>query len=410
MQSPFSRPHYAWIIAGVGLLASFCCLGLARFAFGMMLPGMADNLGLDYGQQGILGTGYFLGYLACVAMLPILTRRLSARQLITIGLLIISMTLAAISQTREFALLTFLYALTGIGSGCAFVPVMSLASHWFHPSHRGRAAGIFLAGAGLGIIVSGFIVPRLQPAFGLAPWQVGWLVFAGLSLILAVISAVMLRNRPAEMGLQPYGRPPGPDVSTERPARDHSSGRSVILHLGAIYALYGLTYMVYTTFIVTTMVQDFTLSRDDAGDLWAWVGFISMFSGALFGLISDHLGRRMGMMIAFAVFCLAYALVALNMGPLGLYISITLFGFTAWSIPTIISAAAGDYLGVDAAAGGLAMMTFIFTIGQSVGPAMGGYLAQATGGFAVGYGITAALAVVAIMLCFWLRPPHRAPV
>ena len=402
----FPRLHYAWVISGVAILAVFCCLGLARFAFGMMLPGMAQDLGLDYSQQGLLGTGYFVGYLLTVAPLPYLAPRLGARRIVSAGLLTITLALAGFSLSSDFVVLTILYLIAGIGSGGAFVPVMSLASHWFHPSHRGRAAGIFLAGAGLGIIVSGFVVPRLEPLFGFTDWQVGWLIFSCLSLVLALLTAVLLRNNPAELGLEPYGRP-GPLASGSDGPADTRGFRSIVLHMGAIYAIYGATYMVYATFIVTTMEQDFTFSRDHAGQVWAWIGFFSIFSGALFGFLSDHLGRRNGMIIAFGVLGLAYFLVSMNFGLAGLYISIALFGFAAWSIPTIISAAAGDYLGIQAAASGLAVITLMFAIGQSLGPVGGGIVAELTGDFTMAYGISAALCVLAITLCLWLRPPSH---
>jgi predicted MFS family arabinose efflux permease len=402
----FPRLHYAWVISGVSILAVFCCLGLARFAFGMMLPGMAQDLGLDYSQQGLLGTGYFVGYLLTVATLPFLAPRLGARRLVTTGLLTITLALAGLSLSSDFVVLTILYLIAGIGSGGAFVPVMSLASHWFHPSHRGRAAGIFLAGAGLGIIVSGFVVPRLEPWSGFTDWQVGWLIFSWLSLVLALLTAVLLRNNPAELGLEPYGRPGPLSSASDRPA-DRRGFRSIVLHLGAIYAIYGATYMVYATFIVTTMEQGFTFSRDHAGQVWAWIGFFSIFSGALFGFLSDHLGRRNGMIISFGVLGVAYFLVSMNFGLAGLYISIALFGFAAWSIPTIISAAAGDYLGIEAAASGLAVITLMFAIGQSLGPVGGGILAELTGDFSMAYGISAALCVLAITLCLWLRPPSH---
>jgi MFS family permease len=407
LASQTSRLHYAWVIAGVGILVVFCCLGLARFAFGMMLPGMALDLGLDYSQQGLLGTGYFVGYLVTVATLPYLAPRLGARRLITLGLLTISCALVGISLNRDFWLLTTLYSIAGIGSGAAYVPMMSLASHWFHPSHRGRAAGIFLAGAGLGIIVSGFVVPVLEPLYGLAHWQVGWLFFAGLSLVLAIISGLLIRNSPKDKGLQPYGIQATPTSKTSPiPGSARQRSRGIILHLGAIYALYGATYMVYATFIVTSMEQTYALDRAGAGQLWAWIGFFSMFSGALFGFISDHLGRRMGIMIAFAVLGLSYSMVAFELGLAGLYVSIVLFGFAAWSVPTIISAAAGDYLGVEAAASGLAIMTLLFAVGQSAGPVGAGYLAELGGGFATSYGTAAGLCVLAIILCLWLRRPE----
>lgn len=383
------------------------CLGLARFAFGMMLPLMARALDLNYTEQGILGTGYFVGYLGMVATLPWLVPKLGPRRLTTLSLLLVAISVCAFALTRDFHVVVGLYVLAGIGSGGAFVPTMSLASQWFHPSHRGLAAGISLAGAGTGIMLSGLTVPHLEPAYGFDDWQVGWMFFGAIAFVLALICALFFRDTPAQIGLEPFGTPSTPpqdQVTNEavQPLRAHFP---VLLHLGGIYAIYGATYLIYATFVVTSMIDDFGLDHADAGQLWVWVGFFSIFSGALFGRLSDKLGRRGGLMAAFATMASSFILVALPLGEIALYVSVFLFGISAWSIVTIMSAAAGDYLGARNAAAGLAILTFLFTIGQTIGPAAAGILAEWRGGFELGFGLCAALAVAAVVWSGFLRPP-----
>jgi len=60
-QSKPERLHYGWIVALVGTLTIFACLGLARFAFGMLLPAMREALGMSYDEMGFLGTANFSG-------------------------------------------------------------------------------------------------------------------------------------------------------------------------------------------------------------------------------------------------------------------------------------------------------------------------------------------------------------
>ncbi len=66
-----------------------------------------------------------------------------------------------------------------------------------------------------------------------------------------------------------------------------------------------------------------------------------MFSGPLFGWLSDRMGRKIGMMVVYTLFTISYVLVAADLPNSFLYASIGIFGLTVWSIPTIMSAAVG---------------------------------------------------------------------
>lgn len=400
-------PHYAWVVAAIAMLVVLGALGLARFAFGMVLPAMAADLGLDYREQGFLGTSYFVGYLAVVVVMPWLAPKLGPRRLCSGGLAVITAGLLGMVLVRDYGLLSGSYFIVGLGSGAAFVGAMALPSFWFHPSHRARGAGVATAGAGVGILISGLLVPQVSAAFSLARWQVIWLIFAVAISAVGVLAAAWLRDRPQDLGLTPYGKArasPPPTHSTTI----HTDGPRnwpFLLHLGTIYALFGASALTYTTFIVTTMVDGLSVTPATAGVLWAGVGGLSIFSGALFGNVSDRFGHRAGMISALSVQAIAYALVATGTGLPGLYVSIGLFGLSAWSMPTIVAAATGDYLGAENAAAAFAILTFMFALGQVAGPAGAGLLADFSGGFALSYGVAAGLNGVAVLLCLVLRPP-----
>lgn len=167
--------NYAWIVAATGSIAMFCGLGLGRFAFGMLLPSMSASLGLNYTQSGILGFTNLIGYLVAVLLSPLIIPRFGTRATATASLLLIAVSMLGMAFTTSFPLLCALYVLTGIGSGGVVLPMMSVMSHWFFPSHRGLALGLVMAGPGFGIILSGFVVPKLLPTSGLLSWQMGWL-------------------------------------------------------------------------------------------------------------------------------------------------------------------------------------------------------------------------------------------
>ena len=402
--------HYAWIIVGTGTLVILACLGIGRFALGMLLPSMAASLNLSYAQIGFISTGNFIGYLIAVLLCAPLARKIGSRQLIIMALAMIALSMALISRAGTFSTVMAFYFVTGMGSGAANVPMMGLITAWFDRAIRGRAAGFAVIGSGFAIILSGKLIPYVNGVNGPEGWRTSWLILAGIVAAIACLAFVVLRNHPEDKGLRPLGTDetafvPGHHLAGA-PQENIYRNKTLYL-LGAIYFLFGYTYVIYATFIVTTLVKERGFSETVAGNFWSWVGFLSLFSGPVFGTLSDRLGRKAGLMIVFSLQMLAYLLVAANLPPLFLYLSIGFYGMVAWSIPSIMVAAVSEYVGFDKALAAFGFITFIFGIGQITGPSIAGILAERTGSFSSSFFMAAAFAGSAIILATFLQKPRR---
>ncbi len=388
------------------------CLGFGRFALGMLLPSMASSLGLSYAQIGYISTGNFIGYLASVLLCAPLARRIGSRQLIIAALGVIALSMALISRAKSFGPVFALYLVTGIGSGASNVPMMGLITAWFDRTVRGRAAGFVVIGSGFAIILSGRLIPLVNRTVGPEGWRTSWLILAGVNIVVAGLAWLLLRNRPSEKGLEPLGGEEGAFVPSSAPAaaQRESIYRNPSLYLlGGVYFLFGYTYVIYATFMVTALVKERGFSEDLAGNFWSWVGFLSLFSGPVFGSLSDRLGRKAALMIVFTFQLVAYLLVAADLPALFLYLSIGAFGICAWAIPSIMVAAVSEYVGAERALAAFGFITFIFGIGQISGPTVAGLLAERTGTFSSSFFMAAALAGAAILLASFLRRPHETP-
>ncbi len=410
MAGPESRTrsfHYAWVIVGTGMLCVFACLGFGRFALGMILPSMASGLGLSYAQLGYVSTGNFVGYLASVLVCAPIAARIGSRRLIFLALLLVGTSMLLLGRAAGFASLLALYTLTGIGSGAANVPVMGLIARWFHSAKRGRAAGFVAIGSGFAIIVSGWLIPFINRLEGADGWRTCWLVLGAAVTAIAFVSVLLLRNRPEEKGAEPFGADrASAGASQAMAAAAHLAvGSRPVYVLGALYALFGFTYAIYVTFIVTALVRERGVSEGVAGTFWSWVGLLSLLSGPVFGTLSDRLGRRTALVLVFFLQMLAYALAAGDLPRVSLYLSVAFFGVAAWSIPSIMLAAISDYVGPERALGAFGFITFFFGIGQIAGPSIAGLLAESTGSFSSSFLLAAALAAAAIATCSLLARP-----
>ena len=410
---PISAPdtnrslHYGWVIVAVGALVLFSCLGLARYAYTMLLPAMQAGLQLPYDRMGLIGTANFSGYLVAVVLSPWLIRRFRPRAVISAGLLLIALCMVGISQSRGFLPVALLYALTGLGGGFANIPLMALVPCWFRSQARGRAAGLIIGGNGLAIICAGYLIPLLNRSYGADGWRMAWLLLAAMAVLIAGVAALWLRNTPSEKGLEPLGAVKADLAAASPVPHEHRGDGMLLFRLGLLYLAFGATFMVFGTFIVTSMVREFGLSEAQAGHYWSWVGFFSVFSGVGFGALSDRIGRKQGMILVFLVQSTAYLLAGLKLGTVGLVLAIVLYGSAVFAIPAIMAAAVGDYLGTARAASSFATITLFFAVGQTVGPAAAGLLARLYDSFAPAYLCAAVVTLSAALFTLFLPAPRK---
>ena len=399
--------RYRWVIVAAGICGLFASLGIGRFALGMLLPAMGEALNLSYAEMGGIGTVNFCGYLMAVLFCGKLSRRYSPRLLISAALLLVGLSMITIGFVEQLPLIAFLYFLTGVGSALSNVPIMALISTWFPPSSRGRAAGLVVIGNGLGIIMSGYLVPKLNS--GGYGWQVGWITLGTIACCSAAVCWLIIRNRPSNLETVFSGKVSGlsGDDTRTSPAAVEKRFQPIFIHCAAIYFLFGFTYVIYATFFVTSLVQERGFSEQEAGYLWSWVGFLSLVSGPLFGSLSDRFGRKAGLVTVFCIQAAAYTMAISTLPEQFLYLSILCFGIVAWSVPSIMAALVGDTAGPQRAAAVFGFVTFVFGIGQVAGPFCAGALAEMTGGFTLSFALATFFGLAAALLSSLLPGPNR---
>ena len=397
--------HYGWYVVAAGTLCIFASLGMGRFALGMLLPAMAESLKLTYSQMGLISTSNFIGYLVAVLFCSYISVKIGSRLLIFFALLLVAVSMLLISRANSFTTVAIIYTLTGVGSGASNVPMMALVASWFSTRQRGKAAGFVVIGSGFAILLSGKLIPYLNQLSVADGWRTSWLVLGIIVLFISIICFVVIRDTPAELGLEPVDSNKKSRMGTTPKFAEESfsASRKDIYHLGAIYFLFGYTYVIYATFIVTTLVQERGFSEAVAGNFWSWVGFLSLFSGPVFGTLSDKLGRKTGLILVFTIQMFAYLLVALSLPVKFLYLSIGCYGIVAWSIPSIMTALVGDYVGPQKTARVFGFITFIFALGQIAGPAIAGFLAEKYGSFSSSFLMASVFAGLAVFLSSRLK-------
>ena len=412
--------HYGWVILFMSVVTVLGSLGFARFGYTMILPHMKEGLGLTKTQAGNLATGNFVGYLILAIVGGFLAARYGPRVVISLAMLLVGVTMFLTGLAPSFQMALVWRTLTGVGSGGSNVPVMGLVPAWFGTKRRGLASGIAAGGSSVGLAITGPLIPRIIDAYGATGWRYSWYYLGAMTVIIAILCFVLLRNRPEEKGLRAIGSdeslPPPPQGRPLDGSRDRASSlqwglvykSGAVWHLALIYVMFGFSYIIYATFFADYLTGEAGFTKEAAGWLWMLAGLVSFVSGFIWGTVSDVIGRKYGLALVYFLQGLCFITFGLWKATPGYYLSVFLFALTAWSIPAIMAATSGDYLGPRLAPAALGFVTVFFGIGQAIGPTLAGYIGDVTGSYTWAFIIAGLAAFLGAGGALSLRPPRKA--
>ena len=400
--------HYGWLILVLGVLVVFCSLGLARFGYAPILPSMQKALNLTNTQTGTIATGNLTAYLLFALLGGFFVSHLGGRIVIPSALFLVGISSIMTGFSNGFRSVFIWRTITGIGSGCSNVPIMGIMSAWFAPKRRGLATGIAVTGSSIGLIVTGLLIPRILDAFGAEGWKYAWMILGAIVIFISALTATFLCNHPEKKGLFPIGTENNTSICKKMDSKPVVGISSVwrsgtVWYLGIIYFTFGFSYIIFTTFFSKYLQSEAHLTKESASNLWMTVGWISFSCGVIWGWVSDVLGRKYALLLVNILQGTAYMVFALWTEPIGIRLAVVLFGITAWSIPALMASACGDQLGAKLAPAALGFVTLFFGIGQAIGPAIAGKIADVTDSFSQAFIVAGIVAWIGGIGSLFLR-------
>ncbi len=363
-----------------GMAAMTAALGIGRFVYTPILPAMIGALGWSKSNAGLIASANFVGYLlgAVLAGLPFAVRR--PRFWLLAALAISAVSTAAMAIPSDIASFAALRFIGGAASAFVIVCASTLVLERLTLSGRGSLSAIHFAGVGFGIVISAIAVSAML-ASGIG-WRNLWIGSGAIALLAAIVAATLI---PAAHSV---AAPPQP--ATPR------AGPSGIGTMTLAYGLFGFGYVITTTFLIAIIRLTPAVH---AFEPWAWmvVGIAAIPSVTIW----VWLGKRIGIMNAFAVACLIEAVgVAASvewMTMTGICLSALLLGGTFLGV-TALGLIAAPILSAGNSHQAIGRMTASFAIGQMAGPTLAGFLSEHLGDFRVASLIAAAALVVAAVL------------
>jgi predicted MFS family arabinose efflux permease len=376
----------------VNLLAAAFALtavsyGLARFAFGLLLPQIRTELSLDIGTTSWIGSSAFVAYCIGVCITFALNRTCPPRALAFAAGLASTVGMVIITLSTTGVILGLGVALAGLSTGLTSPPLATAVSLQFDDTHRPKVNAIINAGTAAGIVLSG-----LASLLAFGGWRELYILF---SVISGAVAAWVL-----------YAVPTGHERTASEPMSLAISfvifKRPGMLALCTGSFLMGLSSTAIWTFGGSLLRDEFNFTQTDIAWIWVTLGLAGV-AGAMTGVFVQRFGLARVYWVSLAG--MAVGRIGLSFTSVSVafaFISVALFGASY-----ITSSGAFLIQGIrllpDRPDLGLGMPFLILAAGQSAGsPLFGALLTH------WGVGIASAVFAGAALLSGCMRPRHSA--
>jgi len=321
---PAGRPraHARWA-AAAGFCASLVGIGLARFAYTPLLPAIVDAHWFDASVAAYLGAANLAGYLAgALAGRPLSARAGDAASLRAM-MALATLAFFACAWPLSFAWFFAWRFLAGLAGGALMVLAAPAVLPHVPPSRRGLAGGVIFMGVGIGIVLSGTLVPLLL-GHGLRP---AWI---GLGALSAALTAVAWKG-------WPDAPPPaaGRAAPARAPVRARPSGR--LAAIWAEYALNAAGWVPHMIFLVDFVARGLGRGLAVGAGYWVLFGIGATLGPVLAGMLADRTGFGPALRAGFVLEIFGVAIPALTVDPAWLAASSVLVGaFVTGTVPLVL--------------------------------------------------------------------------
>ncbi len=368
----------SFALLGAALIA--ISYGLARFAFGLFVPPIREDLGLAPDVIGVIGALPLISFVFATLIAPLSADRLGARNTAMASGIFGVVGLALISQAVGAVSLGVGVVLCGICTGLMMPALTAAMQALVRRSLHGRVSSVMNAGTSIGVVVA---VPTIL--FLAGAWRYAYASFAVLAVIGVIATWFLI---PSVSRVVPANAAPAQPISADQWWR--------LFRLSVFAFMMGFVSAAYWIFAPDLVVNLGAMPSDATAWLWLGVG-VAGLGGAVVADLADR--NNPPVTQALMLVTLAASLALLAASPDNLLIS----AFSALVFGLAYMSLTGLYLmtGIRLLPGRLSMgpvLPFMaVSLGQAAGSPVVGLLVGGVG-YADAFAMFCAIGIVVAML------------
>jgi sugar phosphate permease len=290
--------HYGWVMVAVTFLAALISAGTVG-APGVFIVPLQREFGWTTAEiSSALSIRFILFGLMAPFAAALLNRYGLRNVTLAAQLIVVSALVASLAMTQVWQLMLLWGAVIGIGTGMtALVLGATIATRWF-VARRGLVVGIMTASVATGQLV---VLPLLASLTERLGWRAALALVCCMLGISAFAVLMLMRDRPSDIGLRPFGdkgtepMPPAntaPIVSAALGTLRDVSKSPVFWALFATFFVCGASTNGLVQVHLIPMCLDFGIPQVQAASLLAAMGVFDFVGTIVSGWLSDRYDNR----------------------------------------------------------------------------------------------------------------------
>ena len=403
------RLDYRWVMLATGFTVLFFSGG-SRFAFGLALKPMSDDLGWTRSSLSLMIAVFMVVSALAMPVIGRLIDRFSPQLVIGAAALAGAAGIGLMGQVTArwhvFAVYGLVYAIGSAGTSVA--PVSVVISRWF-PASRGMASSAAISGNGVGQLA---IITVLASTLVSVGWRASYRALGLANLAVAPLVLLAVRTEPRmsptgdEAGLAtdrpvPVGWTPSPLMGTILVSRQ-------FWLLIAVYAICGFQDFFVATHVVA-FAQDQGVGDVLAGNLLALMGLMGLLGVLASGALADAFGASRPTALCFLIRVGVFALIIYSQSTAGIAVFALLYGFTFLITAPLAVVFTANMFGQARLGAVSGLINMVHQVSGGLGALVGAAIFDRWGSYDGAFVLMLALALLATALTLLLTERRPAP-
>ena len=403
------HPDYRWIILATGFIVLFFSGG-SRFAFGLVLKPMSDDLGWSRSSLSLVITVFMVVSAVGMPVMGRLIDRFSLRWVIGTAALAGAVGVGLMGRVTApwhmFVLYGVVYAIGNAGTSVA--PVSVMISRWF-PGRVGTASSGAISGNAVGQLVIIMVLASILASIG---WSASYTALGLANLVLVPLVLLTVRSAPtSDLSDAANGpdtvNPSATGPATHVPLSRILASRQLWLLIG-LYAICGFQDFFVATHVVA-FAQDQGVGARLAGNLLALMGLMGLLGVLASGALADAFGAARPTALCFLIRIGAFAFIIYSQSTPSVVVFGLLYGFTFLITAPLTVVFTGNIFGPARLGTVSGLINMVHQVSGGLGAFTGAVIFDRWEGYDRAFILMLVLALVATALILLVRERGPAP-